>query len=76
MQIALVSQEPVLFGRSIRENIAYGRDGVSDDDIKHAAVVANAHDFIADTAEGYETQVGEKGVQLSGIGVFPFFRPA
>lgn len=65
--IALVSQEPMLFGGTIRENIAYGTCGKVDEcEIIEAAKAANAHDFIASLKEGYETWCGEKGVQLSG----------
>ncbi|KAL2336951.1 hypothetical protein Fmac_011397 [Flemingia macrophylla] len=66
--IALVSQEPTLFGGTIRENIAYGAAGenVDETEIIEAARAANAHDFIASLKEGYETWCGEKGVQLSG----------
>ncbi|XP_028213387.1 ABC transporter B family member 15-like [Glycine soja] len=65
--IALVSQEPTLFGGTIRENIAYGRcERVDESEIIEAAQAANAHDFIASLKEGYETWCGEKGVQLSG----------
>jgi ATP-binding cassette subfamily B (MDR/TAP) protein 1 len=65
-QIGLVSQEPVLFSTSIRENIAYGKDGATDKEIQAAAVRANAANFINKMPEGYETQVGEAGIQLSG----------
>ena len=64
--MALVSQDPVLFSGSIRENIRYGRLDASDAEIEAAARAANAHDFIADFPEGYDTRVGERGVQLSG----------
>jgi len=65
--IALVSQEPTLFGGTIRENITYGRGGrVDESEMIEAARAANAHDFIAGLKEGYETWCGEKGVQLSG----------
>ncbi|XP_020206716.1 ABC transporter B family member 15 [Cajanus cajan] len=66
--IALVSQEPTLFGGTIRENIAYGAtcEKVDESEIMEAARAANAHDFIASLKEGYETWCGEKGVQLSG----------
>ncbi|BAT84573.1 hypothetical protein LR48_Vigan03g153900 [Vigna angularis] len=65
--IALVSQEPTLFGGTIRENIIYGRGGrVDESEMIEAARAANAHDFIAGLKEGYETWCGEKGVQLSG----------
>ncbi|CAM9281419.1 unnamed protein product, partial [Heterosigma akashiwo] len=69
-QVALVGQEPTLFARSIRKNIIFGLEGTpeepSEERIREAARLANAHDFIAALPEGYETEVGEKGVQLSG----------
>ncbi|KAJ7549945.1 hypothetical protein O6H91_07G075600 [Diphasiastrum complanatum] len=66
-QIGLVSQEPVLFDGTIRSNIAYGReDAVSDDDIQVAAEASNAHKFITNMPDGYNTRVGERGIQLSG----------
>jgi len=68
-QIGTVSQEPILFSSSIRENIAYGAanpESVSQDDIEKAAKEANAHDFIMRFPEKYETVVGERGVMLSG----------
>eukprot|EP00457_Paulinella_chromatophora_P000433 gb/GEZN01000433.1/.p1 GENE.gb/GEZN01000433.1/~~gb/GEZN01000433.1/.p1 ORF type:complete len:1384 (+),score=244.98 gb/GEZN01000433.1/:399-4154(+) len=65
-QIGLVGQEPVLFGGTIAENIAYGKDGATMDEIITAAKMSNAHDFISDFPDGYDTDVGEKGGQLSG----------
>ncbi|MFB9269060.1 ABC transporter ATP-binding protein [Bradyrhizobium erythrophlei] len=65
-QIAIVQQEPILFHRSLAENIAYGRPGASMDAIEHAARLANAHDFIMRLPKGYGTLVGERGVKLSG----------
>ncbi|XP_078466381.1 ATP-dependent translocase ABCB1-like isoform X1 [Lampetra planeri] len=65
-RVAVVSQEPVLFGCSIAENIAYGREGVSRGDVERAAREAYAYDFIAALPEGFETPVGERGTQLSG----------
>ena len=65
-QIGLVSQEPVLFIGSIADNIAYGKENATIEEIEAAARMANAHDFIAAFPDGYQTQVGEKGVQLSG----------
>jgi ABC-type multidrug transport system fused ATPase/permease subunit len=65
-QIALVLQEPVLFGATIGENIAYGRPGASDDEIRAAAHAAGAHDFIAALPHGYATPIGERGAMLSG----------
>jgi ATP-binding cassette subfamily B protein len=65
-QIALVAQDPVLFHRSLAENIAYGRPGASMAEIERAARLANAHDFIVRQPKGYATLVGERGVKLSG----------
>ena len=64
--IAIVPQEPVLFSGTIAENIAYGREGVTRAQVEAAARDANAHDFILGFPDGYETLVGERGVQLSG----------
>ncbi|MGI9244684.1 MAG: ABC transporter ATP-binding protein, partial [Verrucomicrobiales bacterium] len=65
-QMAIVPQEVLLFGGSIRENIAYGRTGASDAEIEAAAKKANAHEFISGFPEGYETLVGDRGIKLSG----------
>jgi len=65
-QVAIVPQEPVLFHRSLGENIAYGRPDASQKEIEAAARLANAHDFIAALPKGYRTLVGERGVKLSG----------
>ncbi|XP_052304134.1 ABC transporter B family member 15 [Populus trichocarpa] len=64
--IALVSQEPTLFAGTIRENIAYGKEDARESEIRKAAVLANAHEFISGMKEGYDTYCGERGVQLSG----------
>ena len=64
--LALVPQEVLLFGGTIRENIAYGKPGASDEEITEAAHQANAGTFIEELPEGYETLVGERGAQLSG----------
>ncbi len=64
--IALVPQDPVLFHRSIAENIAYGSPGATREQIEHAATLAHAHEFISVLPKGYETLVGERGVKLSG----------
>ena len=64
--IAYVPQEPLLFHRSLRENIAYGKPDATDVEIKKAAKQANAMEFIADLPDGLETMVGERGVKLSG----------
>ncbi|HTL10421.1 MAG TPA: ABC transporter transmembrane domain-containing protein [Chitinophagaceae bacterium] len=66
MQMALVPQEVMLFGGSIRENIAYGKPGATDEEIEAAATKANAHEFIARFPEQYQTIVGERGIKLSG----------
>lgn len=65
-QIAIVQQEPILFHRTLAENIAYGRPGASRREIEQAAKQASAHDFIMALPKGYETMVGERGVKLSG----------
>ncbi len=65
-RMAIVPQEVLLFGGTIRENIAYGKPGASDLEIEEAAVKANAHSFIASFPQGYDTVVGERGIQLSG----------
>ncbi len=65
-QMAIVPQEVLLFGGSIRENIAYGRTTANDEAIIEAAKRANAHDFIESFPEGYDTLVGDRGVKLSG----------
>ncbi len=65
-QIGLVPQETILFGGTIRENIAYGRLGASEAEIIAAAKAANAHDFISEAPQGYDTIVGERGIKLSG----------
>jgi ABC-type multidrug transport system fused ATPase/permease subunit len=64
--VGIVSQEPVLFATTIKENIAYGRPGASDEDIIAAAQRAYVHDFVTAFPEGYNTMVGERGIQLSG----------
>ncbi|XP_014668799.1 PREDICTED: bile salt export pump-like [Priapulus caudatus] len=64
--IGVVSQEPVLFATTIGENIRYGMEGVSDEDIRHAAARANAHGFISALPNQYHTLVGDGGAQLSG----------
>jgi ATP-binding cassette, subfamily B, bacterial len=65
-QIAIVQQEPILFHRSLAENIAYARPEASPLQIERAARLANAHEFIVRLPRGYQTLVGERGVKLSG----------
>ncbi len=65
-QIGIVLQETTLFSGTIRENIAYGRPDASETDIIEAAQVAQAHEFIVDMPQGYNTLIGERGVGLSG----------
>ncbi|KAF5461059.1 hypothetical protein F2P56_020885 [Juglans regia] len=64
--IALVSQEPTLFAGTIRENIVYGKVNATESEIRKAAVLANAHEFISGMNDGYDTNCGERGAQLSG----------
>jgi len=64
--VGVVPQDTVLFNDSIRYNIAYGREGATEDEIIAAARDAQIHDFIARLPEGYDTQVGERGLKLSG----------
>lgn len=65
-RFGLISQDIFLFPASIRENIAYGRAGASDEEVAAAAEIANAREFIEQAPEGYGTQVGERGMKLSG----------
>ena len=64
--IAVVPQEVDLFSRTIFQNIGYGRDSVSQQEVEEATRMAHAHDFIERCSAGYETQVGERGLRLSG----------
>jgi subfamily B ATP-binding cassette protein MsbA len=65
-QIALVTQETVLFNDTVRHNIAYGKPEATDVEIEEAALIAFAHDFIREMPDGYDTIVGERGIFLSG----------
>ena len=65
-EIAIVSQDPFLFNATIAENIRYGREDASDDEIVAAARAANAHEFILEQPEGYNTVIGDRGAKLSG----------
>ena len=64
--IGLVQQDVYLFDGTLRDNIAYGRPGATDEEIEHAARQANIHEFISSLPEGYDTVVGERGSRLSG----------
>ena len=64
--VALVSQDPFLFHATIRENIEFGRPGASFEEIRAAAEAANAHEFIVEQPDGYETVIGDRGGRLSG----------
>lgn len=64
--IAYVPQEPLLFHRSLRENIRYGKPAATDDEVVKAAKLAHAHEFIDRLSNGYDTLVGERGIKLSG----------
>ncbi len=65
-QFSMVLQDPVLFSTTIAENIAYARPEASEDEIVTAATAANAHEFVSNLPDGYQTQVGERGMRLSG----------
>ena len=64
--IGVVQQDVYLFSGSVRENIAYGKEGATEEEIIEAAKLAGAHEFISSLPEGYDTYVGERGVKLSG----------
>ncbi|KAA8529667.1 hypothetical protein F0562_034233 [Nyssa sinensis] len=64
--IALVSQEPTLFAGTVHQNIVYGKEDATEAEVREAATLANAHEFISSMKDGYETYCGERGVQLSG----------
>lgn len=64
--MSLVSQETVLFNDTIAGNIALGKKGATQEEIEHAAKIANAHSFIMEAPEGYETNIGDRGTKLSG----------
>src|SRR5690606_7963848 len=65
-QMGVVTQESILFNDTIFNNIAFGMENVREEDVINAAKVANAHDFIMQTENGYQTQIGERGSKLSG----------
>ncbi len=65
-RLALVPQEPTIFGASVLENIRYGRPGASEEEVRRAAELASADRFISEMEDGYQSQIGERGVTLSG----------
>jgi ABC-type multidrug transport system fused ATPase/permease subunit len=65
-EIGVIAQDPFLFSATVRENIAFGRPGTSDDDVERAAHLAQAHEFIDALPDGYDTVIGERGITLSG----------
>jgi ATP-binding cassette subfamily B protein len=65
-QISIVLQEVFLFYGTVRENLVFGREGARQEEVVEAAMAANAHDFIMELPEGYDTMIGERGVKLSG----------
>jgi ABC-type multidrug transport system fused ATPase/permease subunit len=65
-EIGIVAQDPFLFSATVRENIAFGLPGATDEEVEHAARLAQAHDFVAELPEGYDTVIGERGITLSG----------
>jgi ABC-type multidrug transport system fused ATPase/permease subunit len=65
-QIGVISQDPFLFSTTVRENIAFGARQATDDEVEHAARLAQAHEFIERLPEGYDTVIGERGITLSG----------
>jgi ATP-binding cassette subfamily B protein len=64
--IAIISQDPFLFSTTVRENIGFGAPGATDEEIEQAAQLAQAHEFIAELPNGYDTVIGERGITLSG----------
>jgi ABC-type multidrug transport system fused ATPase/permease subunit len=65
-EIGIVSQDPFLFSATVRENIAFGASDASDEDVVRAATLAQAHEFVSELPEGYDTVIGERGITLSG----------
>ena len=65
-EIAVISQDPFLFSTTVRENIAFGVPAASDEDVERVARLAQAHEFIVELPNGYETVIGERGITLSG----------
>lgn len=72
-QIGLVGQEPILFHASVYENVAYGKPSATHDEVMEACIAANAHRFILELPEQYDTIVGERGASISGVSLTHFF---
>jgi ABC-type multidrug transport system fused ATPase/permease subunit len=64
--IGVIPQDPFLFSTTVRENIAFGRGGMSDEEVERVARLAQAHEFVERLPEGYDTVIGERGITLSG----------
>ena len=64
--VGIVTQDPFLFSASVRDNIAFGVPNATAEDVEHAARLAQAHEFISELSEGYDTVIGERGITLSG----------
>jgi ABC-type multidrug transport system fused ATPase/permease subunit len=62
----VISQDPFLFSTTVRENVAFGAPDATDEDIEQAARLAQAHEFVAELPNGYDTVIGERGITLSG----------
>jgi ATP-binding cassette, subfamily B, bacterial len=65
-EIGVISQDPFLFSATVRDNIAFGRPDATDDEVRRAAELAQAHEFVAALPDGYDTVIGERGITLSG----------
>ncbi|MGZ4334252.1 MAG: ABC transporter ATP-binding protein [Gaiellaceae bacterium] len=65
-EIGVIAQDPFLFSATVRENIAFGRPGATDEEVERAARLAQAHEFVEALPEGYDTVIGERGITLSG----------
>jgi ABC-type multidrug transport system fused ATPase/permease subunit len=65
-EIGVIAQDPFLFSATVRENIAFGRPEATDEDVQRAAELAQAHEFVAELPDGYDTVIGERGITLSG----------
>jgi ABC-type multidrug transport system fused ATPase/permease subunit len=65
-EIGVITQDPFLFSTTVRDNIAFGRPGLSDEEVERVARLAQAHEFVEQLPQGYETVIGERGITLSG----------